>query len=85
MEVNRHPNRRTAGFGLARALPFDCRAGALPRLCVREDQFPIPIQGPNESRPRWLASASAPDLPIADLVAGRVPRKEKAPATWSGP
>jgi hypothetical protein len=26
-----------------------------------------------------------PDLPVADLVAGRVPRNEKAPATWGGP
>jgi hypothetical protein len=32
---------------------------------------------------REQASASAPDLPVADLVAGRVPRNEKAPATWT--
>jgi hypothetical protein len=25
------------------------------------------------------------NLPVADLVAGRVPRNEKAPATWGGP
>ena len=53
------------------------------RFCVREDQFPIPIQGPNDSRPRWPASASAPDLPVADLVVGRMPRNENAPATWT--
>jgi hypothetical protein len=35
------------------------------RFSVREDQFPITIQGPNESRPRSLASASAlAPLPI---------------------
>jgi hypothetical protein len=34
---------------------------------------------PNDSRARWLASASAPALRVADLVAGRVPRNEEAP------
>jgi hypothetical protein len=72
------------------AIPFDqpvvsahvarCPAAG---FCVREDQFPIIIQGPNGSRPRWLASASAPDLPVTDLVVGRVTRNEKAPVTWT--
>jgi hypothetical protein len=52
-------------------------------FCFREDQFPITIQGHNDSRPSWLASASTPDLPVTDLVVGRVPRNEKAPATWT--
>jgi hypothetical protein len=43
------------------------------------DHNPRPYDGP----PRWLASARAPDLPVADLVVGRVTRNEKAPATWT--
>jgi hypothetical protein len=45
---------------------------------VREDQFPITIQGPNDSRPSWR-----PTCRSSTFVAGRVPRNEKAPATWT--
>jgi hypothetical protein len=50
-------------------------AAAVPRLgfCDREDQFPITIQGRNDSRPRWLASASTPALPVADQLGGTAP------------
>jgi hypothetical protein len=54
-------------------------------FCDREDQFPITIRGPNNGRPRWLAGASAPALPVAELVAGGVPRNQRAPASWGGP
>jgi len=40
-------------------------------------------EAPNDRAPREHASASAPALPVANLVVGRVPRNEKAPATWT--
>jgi hypothetical protein len=88
----RYPDRRAPVSRLMGCcfIPAPTRGAVGPRclppvFCIREGQFPIPIQGPNDSRPRWLASASTPDLPVAGLVVGGVPRNQKAPATWGGP
>jgi hypothetical protein len=35
--------------------------------------------------PALASEGERPDLAVADLIAGRVPRNEKAPATWAGP
>jgi hypothetical protein len=74
---------RISDFGFRGGVGQQRGAAVRPatRFWGREDQFPIPIQSTNDSRPRWLASASAPDLPVADLVAGRVPRNRSA-ALW---
>jgi hypothetical protein len=55
-DVPRPPPRRVAAeSGCETATPV-ARAVCLG-FCDREDQFPIPIQGPNDSRARWLARA----------------------------
>jgi len=44
------------GLRSAEALAFERRARRSATFLVREDQFPITIQGCNDSRPRWLGS-----------------------------
>jgi hypothetical protein len=76
--------RGLGSMGLVHSTTSGCRVRRVAAgFYVREDQFPIPIpiQGPNDSPPRRQASASAPAPPVADLVAGRVPCNEEAPAT----
>jgi hypothetical protein len=56
----KHDAHEVAGLmSYSGSQPIKARDRARTPMCDREDQFPIPIRGPNDSRPRWLAGARA--------------------------